>query len=57
VQKKARNAINKYGLRAIYPKPKLSVKNAEHKVYTYLLKDLDINLSNQDWAPNNVYQA
>jgi putative transposase len=45
-ENKARNAMKKYGLRAIYPNPKLSVKNADHDVYTYLLKDHGIKHSN-----------
>ena len=32
----------KMGLEAIYPKPRLSRKHPEHKIYPYLLRNLDI---------------
>ena len=43
------------GLEAIYPKPKTSRPHPEHKVYPYLLRNLDINRSNQVWATDITY--
>ncbi len=38
------------GLEAIYPKPKLSVRDEQHKVLPYLLRGLNIGRPNQVWA-------
>ena len=43
------------GITAIYPKPKLSSINPEHKIYPYLLRNLDINRPNQVWATDITY--
>jgi putative transposase len=42
-------------IKAIYPKPKTTVRDKEHKVYPYLLRDLEINRANQVWATDNTY--
>lgn len=47
--------MRKMGLEAIYPKPKLSKNNAEHKIYPYLLKGLIINRPNQVWSTDITY--
>ncbi len=43
------------GLMAIYPKKKTTLRNEKHKVYPYLLKDIDINDANQVWASDITY--
>jgi putative transposase len=43
------------GISAIYPKPKLSVGNAEHKIYPYLLRDLEITTPNQVWCSDITF--
>jgi len=43
------------GIEAIYPKPNLSLKDANHKVYPYLLKDLEICRVNQVWSTDITY--
>jgi putative transposase len=40
---------------AAYRKPRTSISNPEHKRYTYLLRDLDINRSNQVWCADITY--
>lgn len=49
--KRVRRLLQKMGLQAIYPKPKTSVRNLEHKIYPYLLRGLDITHVNQVWHP------
>ena len=54
-EKKARNAMKSSGLQAICPKPKLSIRNADHKIYPYLLRDLKIEYTNQVWSTDITY--
>ena len=55
------NRVNAYmgelGLRALYPRKKISTTLAhkEHKKYPYLLRDLEINRSNQVWGTDITY--
>lgn len=43
------------GLEAVYPKPKLSKRNVDHKVYPYLLRGVAINHCNQVWSADITY--
>lgn len=43
------------GIEAIYPKPRLSRNNAEHKIYPYLLNGLKIIKNNQVWQVDITY--
>ena len=43
------------GLEAIYPKPKTTQRNKEHKVYPYLLRDILIDRPNQVWSTDITY--
>lgn len=43
------------GLEAIYPKPKLSRRDTEHKVYPYLLKEFEVDGPDQVWASDITY--
>lgn len=43
------------GIAAIYPKPNTSKSNPAHKIYPYLLRNLDINRPNQVWATDVTY--
>ena len=40
--KRVRRLLRLMGLEAIYLKPRLSKGNPEHRIYTYLLRNLDI---------------
>lgn len=53
--KQVRRIMNKFGLRAIYPKKNLSKPNKYHKKYPYLLKNKEIWLPNQVWATDITY--
>jgi len=43
------------GLEAIYPKPRLSAANKEHRKYPYLLRNLSIKRPNQVWSTDITY--
>ncbi len=43
------------GLEAIYPKPRLSLANKDHKTYPYLLRNLAIDRPDQVWATDITY--
>lgn len=47
--------MQKMGIRAIYPKPNLSKTNKQHKIYPYLLRNIDVNRPNQVWASDVTY--
>lgn len=53
--KRVRRLIQQMGLQAIYQKPNLSKKNPEHRIYPYLLRDLDITCPNQVWSSDITY--
>ena len=43
------------GIQAIYPKPKTTRANPQHRVYPYLLRNLNIDQANQVWASDITY--
>jgi putative transposase len=43
------------GIEAIYPKPNLSRRHSQHRVYPYLLKGLAITRPNQVWCADITY--
>jgi putative transposase len=44
-------------IEAIYPKPNTSKSNPAHKIYPYLLRNLEINRPNQVWATDITFSA
>jgi len=52
IVKKLRDML---GFKAIYTMPKTTQRNHEHKVYPYLLRDLEINRVNQVWSTDITY--
>ena len=54
-QKRVARLMAKMGLRAIYPQPRTTIANKQHKKYPYLLRGLDINRPNQVWATDITY--
>ena len=42
-------------IETLYPKRNLSLANQQHKVYPYLLKNLEINRPNQVWSTDITY--
>lgn len=53
--RRIRTLMAKMGLKTVYPKPNTSVANKAHKVYPYLLRDVDILYPNQVWAADITY--
>jgi len=53
--KHTRTLMQKMGLEAIYPKKKTSIPNLSHKVYPYLLRNVEILRPNQVWATDITY--
>ena len=47
--------MRQMGLEAIYPKPRTTTSDPEHKVYPYLLRDLAITRPNQVWSADITY--
>lgn len=54
-RKRVQNLYQLMGLEANYPKPNLSKKHPEHKIYPYLLRDVAINQVNQVWSTDITY--
>jgi putative transposase len=53
--KRVRRLLRKMGLMAIYPKPRLSKPGEGHKIYPYLLRNLEITHVNQVWSTDITY--
>lgn len=54
-RKRVCRLMRKMGLQAIYPRPRTSTPNPEHKVYPYLLRDVAVTRPNQVWATDITY--
>ena len=54
-RKRVQRLMRKMRIEAIYPKPKLSRGNENHKIYPYLLKGLKIKRRKQVWGTDIVY--
>lgn len=54
-RRKARKYMNEMAIDPIYPKPNLSKRAMEHKVYPYLLRDAQITAPNQAWSIDITY--
>jgi len=54
-RKRVQRLMRLMGLEAIYPKPKLSVADRQHKVYPYLLRDVAIERVDQVWSTDITY--
>ena len=56
-RKRVQRLMRLMGIQAIHPGPKTSKPHPQHKVYPYLLRNLDINRANQVWASDVTYRA
>lgn len=53
--KRVARLLHLMGLETIYPKPRLSVPDAQHKIYPYLLRGVDISRPDQVWSTDITY--
>jgi putative transposase len=53
--KRVARLLRRMGLEAIYPKPRLSQPDAQHKIYPYLLRGVEIARPNQVWSTDITY--
>ena len=49
-RKRVQRLMRLMGLEAIYPKPRTTMRCPEHKIYPYLLRDVEIERPNQVWS-------
>lgn len=54
-RKRVRRLMKLMRLEAIYPKPNLSKRRHDHKVYPYLLKGVNIDRPNMVWSTDITY--
>lgn len=54
-RKRVQRLMQYMEIQAIYPKPRLSLGNKQHKIYPYLLRDLIISRANQVWGVDITY--
>jgi putative transposase len=54
-RKRVQRLMRQMGLEAVYPKPRLSIGGAGHKVYPYLLRNVTIDRVNQVWSTDITY--
>ncbi len=50
-----RTLLKRMGVEALYCKPSTSRRNAQHKVWPYLLRGMKIERANQAWALDTTY--
>jgi putative transposase len=53
--KRVKRLMRLMGLQAIYPKPRTTVVDPEHRIYPYLLRDMAIVRRNQVWSTDITY--
>jgi putative transposase len=54
-RRRVRRLMARMGLAPIYQRPRTSEPHPEHRIYPYLLRDLEITRSNQVWCADITY--
>ena len=54
-RKRVQRLMRKMGLEAVFPRPKTSKPHPDHKIYPYLLRNLEITRPNQVWCSDITY--
>jgi putative transposase len=53
--KRVRRLMGQMGIQAIYPKKRTTVADKEHRIYPYLLRDMEIDHPDQVWCADITY--
>ena len=56
-RKRVQRLMRIMGIEALYPKPKTSTAQSEHKIYPYRLNQVEIVSPNQVWSTDITYRA
>ncbi|WP_370582514.1 IS3 family transposase [Burkholderia pseudomallei] len=54
-RRRVRTLMKRMGVEALYCKPNTSRRNAQHKIWPYLLRGMKIDRANQAWALDTTY--
>jgi putative transposase len=54
-RKRVQRLMRKMGLEAIYPKPRTTQRHAQHRIFPYLLRGVEIVRINQVWSTDITY--
>lgn len=54
-RKRVRRLMRVLGIQAVYQRPRTSEPNPEHRIYPYLLRDLEITRPNHVWCADVTY--
>jgi putative transposase len=54
-RKRIQRLMRLMGLEAIYPKPRLTQRAAEHRIYPYLLRNVEVVRADQVWSSDITY--
>jgi len=54
-RKRIRRLMRRMGIEAIYPKPRTTRRNAQHRVFPYLLRNVQITRKDQVWSTDITY--
>lgn len=54
-RKRVQRLMRLMGLEAIYPKPRTTLRDREHRIYPYLLRSVEVVRPNQVWSSDITY--
>ncbi len=54
-RKAVQRLMRKMRIRAVYPRPRTTVPNKAHRIYPYLLRDIEVTRPNQAWCTDITY--
>lgn len=54
-RKRLQRLMRKMGIEAVYPKPRTTLRNKKHRVFPYLLRNVQITRKDQVWSTDITY--